>query len=280
MYTTTYILHSYYTFILNIHIIHSYYTFILHTYIIIYHILHTYYIHITYTLHTHYIHITYYMLHITCWMLHIIIHITYYILHITYYILHITYYIYIYINMYIYIPTYGKPRVAAWSFVHKMYDRKSVHCKVEAHLDCSFARICVNCIVFVFSSSLLCGFFLRGGFGMPKNQRLHSLPFSHFPTPASRNCDRFCHAAPCVQPALLFSTWFFYTCWCNAITKSMRTLHQQPRTAGGQSASNVAWRMCACAIERYCPTPSHLIPHSVRKKTASPHGFRSPSIYM
>ena len=94
-------------------------------------------------------------------MLHIIIHITYYILH-------ITYYIYIYINMYIYIPTYGKPRVAAWSFVHKMYERKSVHCKVEAHLDCSFARICVNCIVFVFSSSLLCGFFLRGGLACPK----------------------------------------------------------------------------------------------------------------
>ena len=57
--------------------------------------------------------------------------------------------------------------------------------------------------------AVCCVDFFGGGVGMPKNQRLHSLPFSHFPTLASRNCDRFCHAAPCVQPALLFSTCFF-----------------------------------------------------------------------
>jgi hypothetical protein len=64
--------------------------------------------------------------------------------------------------MYIYIPTYGKPRVAAWSFVHKMYDRKSVHCEVEAHLDCSFARICVT------FQAVCCVDFFWGGLACPK----------------------------------------------------------------------------------------------------------------
>ena len=36
-----------------------------------------------------------------------------------------------------------------------------------------------------------------------------------------------------------------------------------------EDVSNVAWRMCASAIERYCPTPPHPTPHSISQRTAS-----------
>ena len=52
------------------------------------------------------------------------------------------------------------------------------------------------------------------GFYMSKKERLQSVPVSHFPTPATRNWDRFSQAALDVQPLLWFSTCF-YTYWCN-----------------------------------------------------------------
>ena len=52
------------------------------------------------------------------------------------------------------------------------------------------------------------------GFYMSKKERLQSVPVSHFPTPATRNWDRFSQAALDVQPLLWFSTCF-YTYWYN-----------------------------------------------------------------
>ena len=73
------------------------------------------------------------------------------------------------------------------------------------------------------------------GFYMSKKDRLQSVPVSHFPTPATRNWDRFSQAALDVQPLLWFSTCFYTyshidVTWCNAIAKRSKSVRTPTAT--------------------------------------------------
>ena len=100
-------------------------------------------------------------------------------------------------------PIYQKLRVAAWSPVHKMYNRKSVHCEISRFRHVwiiAFAWIwCrLHCVCFFKHFVVEMHFYIF----FAQNTEA-SVPCSYFPTPArpaSRNCDCFRHAAPWAQP--------------------------------------------------------------------------------
>ena len=124
-------------------------------------------------------------------------------LHVTYYILHL----HLHKHKHVHTCTYTSRRTGnrGWQRGH-LFTRCMIESPSTVRLRHTWI---VHLLGFVSLFKQFVVWIFFGGVGMPKNQRLHSLPFSHFPTPASRTCDRFCHAAPCVQPALLFSTCFF-----------------------------------------------------------------------